>query len=259
MKIIHISDLHFGTHIPDIYHSLLDIIQSKEPDLVLISGDFTQRASKEEFEVSQSFMGALKSPVFCIPGNHDIPPYPLYERFFHPYRRYKRYIAHDLCPEWDNEDIALIGLNSARRMLPHWNWANGMVSSAQREKANRFFEAQSQEKWRVCTFHHPVHKIDDMPLNVTVFGHRKTKEMLHKNKVDLVLTGHVHHASINILGDQEHKTVYLSASTAVSSRLRAQENGFNEITFSGEKMKINIYIWEKTKFVPHTRFEHAKM
>lgn len=240
MKIIHLSDLHFGTEKPGAVTLLEEEITEIAPDLIIISGDFTQIASVAEFETAQRFLRALPAPYLCVPGNHDIPAHNLLERFLHPYRRYRRYIQQKLCPAWQNDQIVIYGLNSARRALPHWNWANGAISAAQRRELAQAFDPQDK-RWRLCTFHHPIHKVDEMPLDVTVFGRKRTIQTLQAQKVDIVLTGHVHHASITTLGDSEHQTVYISASTALSSRTRGQENGFNLITLDEQAMTIDIY------------------
>jgi 3',5'-cyclic AMP phosphodiesterase CpdA len=219
LKIVHLSDLHFGTQDSAIVKELQAALSRIKPDLAVISGDFTQIGSEEEFEIAQNFLQNLPCNTVCVPGNHDIPARNLFERFFHPYRKYKKFISADLCPFFKN-DLALIsGLNTARRALPHWNWANGMISATQRQRLKETCSPQGQV-WTICTFHHPIHKVDDMPLDVTVFGGKKTLTLIKDLKIDLVLTGHVHHASITMLGDKTHQTIYLSASTALSSRTR---------------------------------------
>lgn len=44
MKIIHISDLHYGMHNRMIIESLLDDLTLLKSDVIIISGDLTQRA-----------------------------------------------------------------------------------------------------------------------------------------------------------------------------------------------------------------------
>lgn len=247
MKIIHISDLHFGTHQGNIVEDASHSINQHNPDLIIISGDFTQIASSEEFIQAQNFLATLKTPYFCVPGNHDVPQRNLWQRFFSPYNKYKQYIHPDLCPRFENDMIILAGLNSARRALPHWNWANGAISTKQLDYLESVYKNASDKnsigikKWRICTFHHPVQKMQDMPLNVTVFGRKRTMAKIQTLGIDLVLTGHVHHASISAHGNDQHECIYLSASTAMSSRLRQQQNGYNVITLDYKTMTIEIF------------------
>ncbi|MAE51096.1 MAG: hypothetical protein CMH27_04740 [Micavibrio sp.] len=259
MKIIHLSDLHFGTHEGDIAHETMHSIGLHNADLIVISGDFTQLGNKKEFTEARNFLKALQTPYFCIPGNHDIPQHNLFERFFHPYRRYKTYIHDDLCPVYEDKDIILGGLNSARRALLHWNWANGAISSQQLRRLTDIFDSDTAAKrWRICTFHHPVHKVQDMPMDVTVFGGNKAMQTIQALKIDLVLTGHVHHASITSRGDETHQCIYLSASTAMSSRRRGHENGYNVISLNNKSMQIEIYARGQDGFYKTRDFETFK-
>lgn len=258
MRIIHLSDLHFGTEDAATVKYLHDSICAHAPDLIIISGDFTQIGSKAEFEVAHNFIKSLPCTALCVPGNHDVPAKNLMERFLTPFSKYREFIAEELNPTLQNNEITVIGLNSARRALPHWNWANGAISLDQREKLITALSTAPSKHWKICTFHHPIHKIDDMPIDVTVFGANKALKTLDGLQVDLVLTGHVHHASITMRGNQDHQTVYLSASTALSSRTRGQENGFNVITLTQEHMLIEMYKLGSSGFVIRERFEKQR-
>ncbi|MAS87263.1 MAG: metallophosphoesterase [Micavibrio sp.] len=257
-KIIHISDLHFGTTKDMTIKLLQQKIKEMQPDLVVISGDFTQVSSKDEFRIAQQFLQDIGVPFFAVPGNHDVPPYNLYKRFFEPYKRYKHYISEILNPTLETEDFALAGINSARKFLLHWNWANGAINAKQREKVKEFYQNTSRHKWRICIFHHPIHKVDEMPIDVAVFGKDETLRLMHEMKVDLVLTGHVHHASINMRGDNHHQTVYLSASTALSSRTRGQQNGFNEIILNDEDIQIKCHALCSDTFEELSSYTHKR-
>lgn len=240
MKIIHLSDLHFGTETPALTAKLLEKIETLKPDLFIISGDFTQIATEEEFKEAAEFINKLPADSLCIPGNHDVPAFNLVQRFLKPYDLYRKYIDKNLCPTFENDQVLIAGLNSARRALPHWNWANGAISSAQRQKLTETF-VPDEKRWTLFTLHHPVHKVDELPISVTVFGRKRTLQTIKDCNVDIVLTGHVHHASVTTIGDLDHQTVFVSASTALSSRKRTQENGFNVIALSNTELAIDTY------------------
>ena len=66
-----------------------------KPDLVVISGDFTQRARTEQFKEACEFLERLRErghEVLGVPGNHDVPLYDVLRRFLSPLTRYRRYI-----------------------------------------------------------------------------------------------------------------------------------------------------------------------
>ncbi len=258
MKIIHLSDLHFGTQEEVLLNSLLTAIKTINPDLIIVSGDFTQLGSDDEFSMAKDFLLSLPAPCFSVPGNHDVPAMNLYERFFKPYDDYKKYINHDLCPVLENDMALIAGINTARRFLPHWNWANGAVSGAQIEMLNKVFK-DGFKKWKICVLHHPIHKVQDLPIDVTVFGRKRALQCLRNLKVDLILTGHVHHASITTLGDDTHQSVYVSASTALSSRKRAQENGFNVITLGKNSFDVDILIYKNDIFQTFKQYTHRRI
>ncbi|QBQ55617.1 metallophosphoesterase family protein [Nitrosococcus wardiae] len=247
MKLIHLSDLHFGAETPEIVQQLKYAITGILPDIIIVSGDLTQTGSTQEFEAAKNFLDGFPAATFCVPGNHDIPRYDLWERFIDPYKKYKRHIDENLCPVHERNDVIIAGLNSARPILPHWNWANGAISSAQLKDLKNVYN-QSLAKRRVCVFHHPIHEALNTPVDTVVFGAKKALRALHKLKVDLVLTGHAHHASVTALGDVYHKTTYLSASTALSSRLREQENRFNWVEIDQDKLVIQIYTYNGDAF-----------
>ncbi len=240
MRIIHLSDLHFGTEEAAVTAALRQVIQSAGPDLVAVSGDFTQRGITPEFRAAQAFLGSLGVPVLSVPGNHDIPRYNLWQRFTNPYKKYRQHIHQELCPVLERGGVVVAGLNTARRALPHWNWANGAISADQLDYLADVY-AKSSARYRVCVFHHPIHEAAETPIDTVVFGARRAQEALRKLKVDVVLTGHVHHASITTLGDDGHKTIYLSASTALSSRLRGQNNGFNMVEICDGELAVQVF------------------
>lgn len=244
MKIIQLSDIHFGTENETLLEGLYQTMQAHNPDLIVISGDFTQVASNGEFQKAKAFMDALSAPVFAVPGNHDIPRYNLWERFSDPYRKYRHYITPDLCPVLRNDQMVMVGLNTARRILPDWNWANGAVSRIQLDFLEKSFKGV-EDQIRICVLHHPLHKAEGVGLDVRVYGARRAMRKIEELNINLVLSGHVHHASITQIG----KTVYASASTAISTRLRYQENGFNIITIYPKSFEICHFTHDGTQFI----------
>lgn len=256
-KIIHLSDLHFGTESQPLVDGLAAAVAATKPDLVIISGDFTQIGIDSEFITAREFMASLPAPTFCVPGNHDVPHYNLLHRLTSPYKKYQAYIIPDLSPVLETPQMVVLGLNSARGILPHWNWANGMLNGAQRGRVKEVLKPDDP-RWKICVFHHPIHKVQEMPLDVTVFGAKEMVNMIRQQEVDLVLTGHVHHASLTTIGDEAHQTVYLSASTALSSRRRKQENGFNVITLLDSEMIVDIFKFDGRDFMARENYRQRR-
>jgi len=262
MKIIHLSDLHFGTQRPLVLQKLQAALSAIQPDLVVVSGDLTQRALEDEFMQARAFLDALNVPFLAVPGNHDIPTYNLFSRFFTPYKQYKNHIDGDLCPVYQTNEALIVGLNSTRPAVPHWNWANGAVSAAQCERLKQVFADHPPAYWNICVLHHPLcFDVAQTPLNVKVFGRTRALQALAHVRADIVLTGHTHHAGITLQqsgvspGD---KIIHVGASTALSSRVRTQSNGFNLIELSGLELRILTFSYDQDDFRIVDSFEITK-
>src|ERR687890_834447 len=115
--IVHLSDLHFGRVNPGLVDPLIRTVREVGPDLVAISGDLTQRARSHQFQQARSFLDSLPQPQIVVPGNHDIPLHNVFARFLEPLTKYKRYITEDLQPAYANEEVVVIGVNTARSLV----------------------------------------------------------------------------------------------------------------------------------------------
>lgn len=259
MRIIHLSDPHFGTHETNVLNALNQKISDLAPDMTIISGDFTQKASHKEFQQAQDFLENLPCPCLAVPGNHDISPVNLWERFFNPYKKYTKYIHHNLCPSYENDQVKILGINSARRILPHWNWANGAISRHQRQLLLKSFH-KLEDNWNILTLHHPIHKmVGESPIGVKLFGSKKAYNLILNLHLDVVLTGHVHHASVHSIKNSVGRdTLFVSASTALSSRIRDHDNGFNSLDFEGNQLTINRYNLVGKEFEITHQSQHYK-
>src|SRR6476659_4364619 len=115
--IVHLSDLHFGRVNPALLDPLRKTVKELEPDIVAISGDLTQRARSYQFQQARSFLDSLPKPQIVVPGNHDIPLHNVMARFLEPLTKYKRYITEDLQPVYEDEEVAIVGVNTARSLV----------------------------------------------------------------------------------------------------------------------------------------------
>jgi 3',5'-cyclic AMP phosphodiesterase CpdA len=256
MKIAHISDLHFGCIEPAVADGLKAHLIDAKPDLVVASGDITQSATDPEFRDARAWFDALTLPVMVIPGNHDLPGMDL-TRFINPFARYRHHIGRDLEPEFRSDIVHIKGLNSARMILPHWNWANGAISDRQCRDLGRIFTG-SQAPWRMCVVHHPVMNPKEFPLDVALFNRDAFMKTLEALKIDLVLAGHQHHAYTETRESDGHATLFLNASTATSQRLRRQPNGFNMLSFTQSSVRVDMLQWTGHAFETLSALTHTK-
>ena len=129
-RIAHLSDVHFGAHDPVVVGVRRGLARRARPDLVVISGDFTQRARVEQYREAGAFLDRLEAAglkTLGVPGNHDIPLYDVVRRFARPLDRYRRYIDDDLCPWFESERLAVLGINTARSLT----FKNGRINREQ--------------------------------------------------------------------------------------------------------------------------------
>lgn len=241
-KILHASDLHFGKANPQMVESFYHEIERQNPDLVILSGDFTQVGSVSEFKQAAEFIARITAPVFTVPGNHDIPRFDLMQRFFDPMKNYRERIAPLQDTVHEDDASYIVGINTARPVLPHWNWANGMVSQDQIQFVHSQFRYAPVEKARILVCHHPLLTLTGAPIDTIVWGSTDLLQVLEMNTVDVVLTGHIHHAAV-LAHEDKKGPVMVGASSATSTRLRSQTNGYNLIRVEKDAIEIDLIHW----------------
>src|SRR3954447_19794661 len=130
IRLLHLSDLHFGAHDERLVEAVEEEVDALKPELVVISGDFTQRARTEQFREACRFLERLRErghEVLGVPGNHDVPLYDVLRRFLSPLTRYRRFIDDSLCPYVELPGAAVLGINTARSLT----FKDGRISGDQ--------------------------------------------------------------------------------------------------------------------------------
>jgi 3',5'-cyclic AMP phosphodiesterase CpdA len=239
-KIIHISDLHFGTEEVITGEALLNDIDSLDPDLVIISGDLTQRARRRQFEHAAAFLDRIEFPKIVVPGNHDIPLFDIFTRFVSPLERYKKYITDDLFPVYEDDEMAVMGINTSRNYV----WKSGSISDEQIEKVIEFFSGRSFDVFKILVAHHPFIPPPDDPSEKLVKNSTKALAEMNKCGLDLMLSGHLHKGYSGTLEayypDFERAMIAAQAGTAISRRRRGEMNSYNYIILDGDTLTIEV-------------------
>jgi 3',5'-cyclic AMP phosphodiesterase CpdA len=255
-RIVHISDLHFGRTDEAVVEALVADINRQPPDLVAVSGDLTLRARRTEFREARAFLDRLAAPFLAVPGNHDISPYKLVERFAFPYRRWKTFVSPQIEPVWRDERTVVIGLNTARRMGLHWNWSHGRVNRRQIERIGRQIAALPDSLLRIVVAHHPFMPPEQAADTRLVGRARKAISAFSRYGVDLILAGHLHRGYRRALKRDEspdapspapgaHSALHvIHASTATSTRLRDEPNAYNVIEVTGGGVALEVRTWD---------------
>lgn len=255
--IAQISDLHFGRHNSEIMEDLLSSIDQSHPDLVALSGDFTQRAKHSEFAQARRFLDRISYPKLVVPGNHDVPLYNLFDRFIRPFKKYDRYVAPVGQPRsfFRDDELAVLGLNTARRFTRK----NGRVSHAQIAHILDAFSAVPDAIFKVIVTHHPFgFPTGQAPLEVAGRS-RIALQAITKAGVHLLLSGHHHRAqsggSAQIAG--EGTVLIVHAGTAISTRTRCPEgNTYNLIQIVRNRVSVTVMDWTEGRGFLENQIKH---
>lgn len=253
-SIAHLSDVHFGHHDDMVVAGVEELLFERRPDLVVISGDFTQRARVEQYKMACAFVDRLEKnglEVLAVPGNHDVPLYDVVRRFARPLNRYRKYIEDDLCPYWENDELAVLGINTARS----FTIKDGSVSHEQMRLIRDSFGAANEDKLRILVTHHPLFA---MPIGnegaLTKVAKRSNDALAAAAEagVDLLLAGHFHRSfaqSARELVENVGPALVIQAGTATSTRLRGGETqSFNWIDADKEGIDLQVMNWEENQF-----------
>lgn len=242
--IIHLSDLHFGRVDTPILAPLLRFIDESQPDLVVVSGDLTQRARTAQFREARAFLDQISFPLLVVPGNHDIPLHNLVARFARPLRKYCRYITSDLFPIYSDAEIAVVGLNTARSLTTKY----GRINPAQIARVQERFSGIGSKVTKVVVTHHPF----DLPPN---YGDRRqlvgraelAMAAMAECGVDLLLAGHLHLTHTALSFDRyrhdRHSALIVQAGTATSTRGRGEANSFNRLRIAPGRITLEHILW----------------
>ena len=258
--IVHLSDLHFGRVNPSLLDPLIGVVREVGPDLVAISGDLTQRARSYQFQEARSFLDALPKPQIVVPGNHDIPLHNLFARFFEPLTKYKRYITDDLQPVYEDEEVAVAGVNTARSLV----FKGGRINETQVGRVRDKFCSLRDGVVKVVVTHHPFDLPEGHDERDLVGRAKMAMTGLAECGADLFLAGHLH---ISHTGHtkrykiQGHSALVVQAGTATSTRERGEVNSFNLLRIAYPSITVEKFAWDAsaTSFGVSTveQFEHT--
>jgi len=244
--IVHLSDIHFGRVDPATIEPLASAISRRSPHLLAVSGDLTQRARQREFAAARAFLDALPFPRLVIPGNHDVPLHNVFTRFLTPLARYRHAITSDLSPVHRDDEMIVVGVNTARS----WTWGEGRINAKQVDEVVAQLAGVPREVMRVVVTHHPF----DLPEGVGEARLLGRADMAMKKMAaagaDLFLAGHLHLSHIGHAAERydigNHSALVVQAGT-VSTRSRGEQPSFNVLRIERPHISVQRLVWDVSR------------
>ena len=259
--IVHLSDIHFGRVNVHVISPLIEAIIRINPDLIAVSGDLTQRARSRQFVAARAFLDELPNPQIVVPGNHDVPLHNVFARFAQPLSKYRHYITSDLRPFYHDEEIAVLGVNTARSLTIK----RGRINKGQVAWMRERLSDLDPEIVRIVVTHHPFDLPEGHNKRHLVGRARMAMEQLASCGADLFLAGHLHVShtthSATRYKIKGHSALVVQAGTAASARGRGEENSFNVVRIDRPHIAVERFEWQAARenfsITTTERFRHT--
>jgi 3',5'-cyclic AMP phosphodiesterase CpdA len=261
-RILHLSDLHVGPpFLPAVAESLARQAHEIKPDLLVISGDFVQRADHmEQWRAARELRAALPTPQLVVAGNHDVPLYNAHLRLLNPLGRYRRHICDDLNPVFERPGLVVVGVCTAHGLTMD----GGRISRRQSARLRAALGRHPAETAKVVVWHHPVVNPPGLHKNRAMPGASAAIRLLDEVDAELLLCGHIHVSyignTLDVQGGLRQGTIICQSGTSTSRRGFGREHGKNScnlIEIDDRVIRISqlLYLEDARRFVPFA--EHS--
>lgn len=240
--IAHISDIHFGDADAQVVERLVEKIAELRPDLLVVSGDLTQRARSSQFRAARNFLERLPEPQIVIPGNHDVPLYNVFARFLSPLTKFRKFITNDLTPTFEDDELAVFGINTARSLTIK----GGRINDAQVDEIMRRLCPIDERKTKMIVTHHPFDLPEGFDEDDIVGGAKRVMPKLVECGADVFLAGHLHvshvtHSARRYRLENGYSALIIQAGTAASRRERGEDNSFNLLELDNAVLTVRRF------------------
>lgn len=240
--IVHLSDVHFGTADLAVTEKAIETINTLAPDVVVVSGDLTQRARSVEFRAARAFLDRLPSPQIVVPGNHDVPLYNVFDRFITPLAKFRKYITDDLTPTHIDDELAIVGINTARSLVIK----GGRINHEQIDHIRATLGSVSDKALKIVVTHHPFDLPEGFDDDDIVGRAGEAMPLIADSGGDVFLAGHLHVSNIETTAKRYRLAsgriaLVIQAGTATSARVRGEAHSFNVIKFDRPELHVERY------------------
>ncbi len=263
-SLLHISDVHFGPkHLPRLAKGVLALVGTRRPDLIIVSGDLTQRALPEQFRAARAFVDALPVPSLVVPGNHDVPLWRVWQRAFDPFGAYRKHFSSDLEPVYRDDELLVVGINSAF----NWTRKDGRIRLRRLLEVRDLFAATPERVFKVVVVHHHLIPPPNFGTQRVLANAYEAIDLFSLAGVDLVLSGHQHQSYIasseEFYPQGRPPVIIVHSGTTTSNRGRAAErekNSCNWIEVDEKKILVSQLRWhaDLERFAEHGRHHYPR-
>ena len=243
-SLLHMSDPHFGTAQPPVMEALLELARAQRPDILVLSGDITQRARASQFNEARAFCDRLGiARMLALPGNHDIPLFNPFQRWCSPYARYLRAFGPDLESALQTPWLRMVSVKTTRR----WRHKNGEVSAAQIARVVADLQRAEHGQLRVVVVHQPVHVLRAEDEHDRLRGWEAAVRAWAAAGADIVMGGHIHLPYVSELSSRVaglgRRVWCVQAGTALSSRVRQEApNSVNLLRYDAGTLPLQCQV-----------------
>jgi 3',5'-cyclic AMP phosphodiesterase CpdA len=191
-RILHFSDLHFGARDDPAFQQAIGAFAAQaQPELIVATGDLTNRGRPAQHDRAAAFLRGLGAPVVAVPGNHDIP-YTLPARFTRPWRQFDR-LWETTEPVYSTGAVHLVGVNSVRP----WRHQSGGVDDAQLARVAERLALAPAGTLRVVALHHQLIGAPWRTRKKPVARRNHVLASLVDSGAELIIGGHIHQGTVS--------------------------------------------------------------
>ena len=247
-RILHISDIHVGSHAASPIHTALTpLIDRIDPELVIMSGDLTHRALREQHEAAATFLRSMGRPLLVIPGNHDIPSWASIGRFTRTFEEFERQWR-ETEPVYRSETILAVGLNSVRP----WRHQSGSLTEHQLRRVAEEMARAPERALRVVVLHHHLLGAPWRTWKPPLSRRTRVLARLVDAGAELVLAGHVHQSAVSerrefevVHGGEHAVTVALAPGLGQPRpQRRGEARGFHVFEPEPDALRVSTFVWQ---------------
>ena len=247
-RLLQFSDVHFGVEHKSACAAALEFAHAAPTDLILITGDVTQKGLPDEFTAAGAWIRAMPEPTFVIVGNHDVPYYGVLDRLFWPWKAFERatgHPAHD--GEFKRDALMVRGVTTARGWQARLNWSKGVIDLDQTRRAAQALRQAPAGALRILACHHPLIEMIGTPMTGDVKRGDRAAVIFAEAGVDLIMTGHTH-IPFALPIDLSDRCSYAVGCGTLSHRERGAPPSFNQVEWDSHSIVVTVMQWSGSGF-----------